>query len=97
MPPMRVFADVDDVATRQIRQARQNLAPTGLELLVEPGEVFVIALEAELVRIHGNDERVSVETFRRGVSDLLAIIGAVVYDWGKPGLDRDHCGVDSAG
>jgi hypothetical protein len=32
------------------------------------------------VRIHGNDERVGVEDFRRGVSDLFAIIGAVVYD-----------------
>jgi hypothetical protein len=43
--PLAIFADIDDVATRQIRQARQNLAPTGLELLVEPKEVFVIALD----------------------------------------------------
>jgi hypothetical protein len=28
---------------------------------------------------HGNDERSNVEAFRRGVSDYLAIIRAVVY------------------
>jgi hypothetical protein len=37
-------------------------------------------ISAELVRIHGNDERISVEAFRRDVSDHLAIISAVVYD-----------------
>ena len=34
--------------------------------------------EAEFARIHGNDERVNVAAFKRGVSDHLAIIGAVV-------------------
>ncbi len=34
----------------------------------------------EWSRIHGNDERVSVDAFRRGVSDHLAIIRAVVYE-----------------
>ncbi len=36
--------------------------------------------EAEFSRIHGNDERISVDAFRRGVSDHLAIITAVVID-----------------
>jgi acetylornithine deacetylase/succinyl-diaminopimelate desuccinylase-like protein len=40
----------------------------------------VIVPEAEFSRIHGNDERISVEAFRRGVIDHLAIISAVVYD-----------------
>jgi acetylornithine deacetylase/succinyl-diaminopimelate desuccinylase-like protein len=40
----------------------------------------VIVPEAEFSRIHGNDERISVEAFRRGVIDHLAIIAAVVYD-----------------
>ena len=34
----------------------------------------------ETARTHGNDERINVEAFRRGVSDHLAIIQAVVYD-----------------
>ena len=40
----------------------------------------IVVPESEFVRIHGNDERVSVEAFKRGVIDHLAIIGAVVYD-----------------
>lgn len=36
--------------------------------------------ESEFARIHGNDERISVDAFRRGVSDHLAIISAVVID-----------------
>ncbi|MDP5055029.1 MAG: peptidase M20, partial [Congregibacter sp.] len=36
--------------------------------------------EAEMVRVHGNDERISEAAFRRGVDDHLAIIEAVVYD-----------------
>ncbi len=40
----------------------------------------IIVPEAEFERIHGNDERVSVDAFRRGVSDHLAIISAVVID-----------------
>lgn len=40
----------------------------------------IILPESELVRIHGNDERVNIDAFRRGVSDHLAIISAVVYD-----------------
>ncbi|MCI0517261.1 MAG: M20/M25/M40 family metallo-hydrolase [Woeseiaceae bacterium] len=39
-----------------------------------------IVPEAEFARIHGNDERISVDAFRRGVSDHLAIISAVVID-----------------
>jgi acetylornithine deacetylase/succinyl-diaminopimelate desuccinylase-like protein len=39
-----------------------------------------IVPEAEFSRIHGNDERISVDAFRRGVSDHLAIISAVVID-----------------
>lgn len=40
----------------------------------------IVVPEAEFSRIHGNDERVNVEAFMRGVIDHLAIIGAVVYD-----------------
>ena len=39
-----------------------------------------IVPESEFSRIHGNDERISIAAFKRGVSDHLAIIGAVVYD-----------------
>ena len=39
-----------------------------------------IVPESEFVRIHGNDERINVEAFKRGVIDHLAIISAVVYD-----------------
>ncbi len=39
----------------------------------------IVVPEIEFVRIHGNDERVNVEAFKRSVSDHLAIIGAVVY------------------
>jgi acetylornithine deacetylase/succinyl-diaminopimelate desuccinylase-like protein len=38
----------------------------------------IVVPEIEFVRIHGNDERVNVEAFKRSVSDHLAIIGAVV-------------------
>jgi len=40
----------------------------------------IVVPEAEFSRIHGNDERVNVAAFRRGVGDFLAIISAVVYD-----------------
>jgi acetylornithine deacetylase/succinyl-diaminopimelate desuccinylase-like protein len=40
----------------------------------------IVVPEAESRRVHGNDERVSVEAFQRGVGDLLAIISFVVYD-----------------
>ena len=40
----------------------------------------IVVPEAEGVRIHGNDERVSVSAFKRGVSDHLAIIQSVVYE-----------------
>jgi acetylornithine deacetylase/succinyl-diaminopimelate desuccinylase-like protein len=40
----------------------------------------IVVPEAEFSRIHGNDERVNVQAFMRGVIDHLAIIGAVVYD-----------------
>lgn len=36
--------------------------------------------EAEFSRIHGNDERINVEAFKRGIIDHLAIIAAIVYD-----------------
>jgi hypothetical protein len=32
------------------------------------------------LRIHGNEERVSVDAFKRGVIDHLAIIVAAVHD-----------------
>jgi len=40
----------------------------------------IVVPESEWGGIHGNDERVSVAAFRRGVSDHLAIIESVVYD-----------------
>ena len=40
----------------------------------------IIVPEAEFSRIHGNDERINVEAFKRGVIDHLAIIASVVYD-----------------
>ena len=36
--------------------------------------------EAEFARVHGNDERVSVEHFRQGVRDMHAIFSTVVYE-----------------
>lgn len=36
--------------------------------------------ESEKDRMHGNDERINVEAFKRGVSDHLVIIQTVVYD-----------------
>ena len=40
----------------------------------------IVVPESEWGSIHGNNERINVEAFKRGVSDHLAIIGAVVYD-----------------
>ena len=40
----------------------------------------IVVPEAEFARIHGNDERVNVAAFRRGVGDFLAIISTVVHD-----------------
>jgi acetylornithine deacetylase/succinyl-diaminopimelate desuccinylase-like protein len=40
----------------------------------------VIVDESDGNRVHGNDERISVEAFRRGVRDMHAIISEVVYD-----------------
>ena len=40
----------------------------------------IVVPEAEFSRIHGNDERINVDAFKRGVIDHLAIIAAVVYD-----------------
>lgn len=39
----------------------------------------IVVPEEEFARIHGNDERVNVDAFKRGVSDHLAIVRAVVY------------------
>ena len=40
----------------------------------------VVVPATEFSRIHGNDERINVEAFKRGVIDHLAIIVAVVYE-----------------
>jgi len=40
----------------------------------------ILAPDAEFARIHGNDERVEIEAFKRAVIDHLAIISTVVYD-----------------
>jgi acetylornithine deacetylase/succinyl-diaminopimelate desuccinylase-like protein len=39
-----------------------------------------IVPDSEISRVHGNDERVGVAAFLRGVTDLRAIISEVVYD-----------------
>jgi len=36
--------------------------------------------DSEIPRVHGNDERVGVDAFLTGVSDLRAIVSEVVYD-----------------
>jgi hypothetical protein len=41
---------------------------------------LAIVPENEYSRIHGDDERISVEAFEHGVSNHLATIGAMVYD-----------------
>ena len=40
----------------------------------------IVSSDEEFSRIHGNDERVEIAAFKRGVIDHLAIIGSVVYD-----------------
>ncbi|MFT5710028.1 MAG: acetylornithine deacetylase/succinyl-diaminopimelate desuccinylase-like protein [Halioglobus sp.] len=40
----------------------------------------IIIPESEFSRIHGNDERVNVANFKRGVTDHLEIVKKVVYD-----------------
>jgi acetylornithine deacetylase/succinyl-diaminopimelate desuccinylase-like protein len=40
----------------------------------------MIVAESEGLKIHGNDERVSVSAFQRGLRDMQAIINTVVYD-----------------
>lgn len=40
----------------------------------------IVIPETEAARTHGNDERINVEAFRRGVTDHLAIIQAIVHD-----------------
>jgi len=40
----------------------------------------VVVPESEWGGVHGNDERINVDAFKRGVTDHLAIIEAVVYD-----------------
>jgi hypothetical protein len=34
----------------------------------------------EATGVHGNDERIRVDAFRRGVSDMRAIVRDVVYN-----------------
>jgi len=40
----------------------------------------VVLSPSEALRMHGNDERISVDAYKRGVSDHFGIISAVVYD-----------------
>jgi len=40
----------------------------------------VVVPESEWGGVHGNDERINVDAFKRGVTDHLAIVKAVVYD-----------------
>jgi acetylornithine deacetylase/succinyl-diaminopimelate desuccinylase-like protein len=65
--PSVLTAFTDSHFTRDL-----GIASYGFDPLVISGQ--------EMSGIHGNDERVNVEAFKRGVSDHLAIIQAVVYD-----------------
>ena len=40
----------------------------------------IITDPGEPTGVHGNDERIPVEAFRRGIGDMIAIIRNVVYD-----------------
>src|SRR5690606_23614557 len=76
--PLAAFADVDDVAARQIRQARQNLATAGLELPVEPDEVLVIALDED----RGSRRCATLGEPGREVSRAVVLAYGLVYALG---------------
>ena len=40
----------------------------------------IIVTLKELSRIHGNDERVNVQAFKKSINDHIAIIESLVYD-----------------
>ena len=40
----------------------------------------IIVPLTDLGRIHGNDERINIEAFKKSIQDHLAIIKAIVYD-----------------
>jgi acetylornithine deacetylase/succinyl-diaminopimelate desuccinylase-like protein len=71
-PGSRVMPSVSTGFTDSHFTRDAGIASYGFTPMVVP--------EAEMVRIHGNDERVSEAAFRRGVEDHLAIVEAVVYD-----------------
>lgn len=71
-PGSRVMPSVSGGFTDSHFMRDAGIASYGFDPVVIP--------ESELVRIHGNDERISEAAFRRGVEDHLAIIQSVVYD-----------------
>ncbi len=71
-PGSRVMPSVSTGFTDSHFTRDAGIASYGFDPIVVP--------EAEFVRIHGNDERVSEAAFRRGVDDFRAIIESVVYD-----------------
>jgi len=58
-------------------------------------ENYAAVVPAEFSRIHGDDERVSVATFRQGVIDHRAIIEAAVHDRRQFEGHADHSGLTS--
>ncbi len=71
-PGSRVMPSVSQGFTDSHFMRDAGIASYGFDPILIP--------EAEFVRIHGNDERISESAYRRGVEDHLAIIQAVVYD-----------------
>ncbi len=71
-PGSRVMPSVSTAFTDSHFTRDLGIASYGFNPAVVP--------DSELSRAHGNDERIGVDAFRRGVSDHLAIISAVVID-----------------
>jgi len=68
------------MGTRIAVQRRSTIADATVPGIASYGFDPIVVDEQEWSRFHGNDERVSVDAFKRGVSDHLAIIRAVVYE-----------------
>lgn len=71
-PGSRVFPSVSTGFTDSHFTRDAGIDSYGFDPIVIP--------EKEWSRIHGNDERISVENFRRGLRDMFAIISEVVYE-----------------
>jgi acetylornithine deacetylase/succinyl-diaminopimelate desuccinylase-like protein len=71
-PGSKVFPAVSTGFTDSHFTRDAGIDSYGFDPLVTP--------EKEWERIHGNDERISVEAFRRGLRDMFAIVSEVVYE-----------------